>query len=148
MPSNGDMSRHDQADRGRTLLLGIFYVLCAISVIVCTHQILSGSKPAFVPIVRFSLTLLLAYFVYQGALAARVLLAFLSGLAALTMLYTLLVVSLPKLDIEGSAFLALLAGFYVLAAWAIFKSEPILAFWESRRPEADGAATEHQNPPD
>ena len=128
MSDEEDVTPTYSAAYGRTQLLAILYTFCAISAVVGLLQIASGSKAPFVPVVRFGLTVVLAYFVFRGSIGARVLLAFLSVIAALFGLYYA-VELLTKLDVEAAAIFAILAGFYTLAAWAIFQSPHIQAYW-------------------
>lgn len=126
------------AARGRTLLLGILWVSCAVSAVMGLNQILSESKPPHVPVIRFGLTVLLAYFVYRGSLVARVIFAVLCVTAALMVLYYS-AIAISGINLEGTAVLVLLAGYYLLAAWAVFGSAPIRAFWASRLPTTPDA---------
>jgi hypothetical protein len=135
MPNDDHESASELADRGRSLMLGLLVIFCAISAISGFMQLSSGgAKPAVVPLVRFGLSVLVAYFVYKGSVAARIIFAILCVLGALASFYYAVLLLTADLQSTGAATLLLWGGFYLLAAWAPW-SRPVQAYWTSLHPE-------------
>lgn len=112
------------------MLLALLYTFCAIGAVADLLLFFSGSEPSFAPLIRLGLTVAVAYFVFKGSFAARVIMALLSALAALVTAY-FAVELLAEFDVQGAVIFSILAGFYTLAAWALFRSPPIQAYWAS-----------------
>jgi hypothetical protein len=119
------------AKRGRLQLVLNLFAFLAISALVGLSQISTGSAPPFVPIGRFGLSLLLAYFVYRGSESARALFVFFAGLAALITAYWFYV-ALTRVNYLGAFQLSFLVTYYAQAAWAIATSQAIKTFWAER----------------
>lgn len=136
---------HHSSERGRKLLLAILFVFCAITAFTGINQLILGSKPLSILIGRFGLALLLSYFVFKGSFTARAIFAVLSGTAVLLWLYNAIALALPKGDLDFGAVFLLYAGFYTLAAWAVFRSPPIQAYWDSLKPKSSAAAVEDEH---
>jgi hypothetical protein len=134
MSDDDHFAAGDAAARGRTLRLGGLVILCGISAFTGLIQIFAGSKPALVPLIRFGLSVVLAYFVFNGSLIARVIFAILCVLAALVSLYGAMSLALADFDSPGAGTLLVWGGFYLLAAWAPW-SPPIKPYWDSLRPK-------------
>lgn len=133
------------AEHGRMLLLGLLFTFCAITTIIGINQLILGSKSAFIVAGRFGLALLLAYFVFKGSLAARAIFAFLCGTAALLWLYNAIALVLPSGNLSFGVVFLLYAGFYTLAAWAVFRSPPIQAYWDALKPKSSGATVNDEH---
>jgi hypothetical protein len=133
MPHDDHESTSELAERGRSLLLGVLVIFCAISAFNATLQFVDGSKP-FVALIRFGLSVLLAYVVFRGSFAARVIFSVLCVLGSLMSLYTAVVLLLADLQSRVAVTFLLWGGFYTLAAWAPW-SRPVLAYWNSRQPD-------------
>jgi hypothetical protein len=133
MPNDDHESASELADRGRSLLLGILVIFCAISAFNAILQFVDGSKP-LVALIRFGLSVLLAYFVFSGSLVARVIFSVLCVLGALMSLYAAVTLVMADLQSRVAVTFFLWGGFYLLAAWAPW-SRPVQAYWSSLQPE-------------
>jgi len=132
MPRDDHESASELAERGRTLMLGLLVIFCLISAFNATLQIIDGSKP-FVGLIRFGLSVLLAYFVYAGSLAARIIFAILCVLGSLMSLYAAVVLLAGDLQSRVAVTFLVWGGVYLLAAGAPW-SRPVQAYWNSLQP--------------
>ena len=135
-----DEIREDAA-RGRQLLIAVLFFFCASSALFGFNQIITGARAPLVPVIRFALSVLLAYFVFKGSYIARVLFAVLSGIASALWVWIAIALALPN-GIDGAALIFLKAAFSAFAAWAMFGVPQIQVYWATVRADGDGSMEE------